>query len=62
MREVGSTNVALGHSPSKATGKRLGEKEAQFNCFDGSCFRGFGNIRHQGYGKTRWRDPLNRAR
>ena len=61
-REVGSTNVALGHSPSEATGERLGEEEAQFDCFDGSCIRGFGNARHQGYGKTRWRDPSSGAR
>ena len=62
MREVGSTDVALGHSPLEATGEGLGEEEAQFDCFDGSCIRGFGNAWHQGYGKTRWRDPLSGAR
>ena len=52
-REVGSTNVDLGHSLLEATGKRLDEEEAQFDCFDRSCIRGFGNVWHQGYGKTR---------
>ena len=60
-REVGSTDVALGHSPLEATGEGLGEEEAQFNCFDGFCIRGFGDARHQGYGKTRWRDPSSGA-
>ena len=27
IREVGNTNIALGHSLSKATDKRFGEKE-----------------------------------
>ena len=61
-REVGSTDVALGHLLLEATGKRLGEEEAQLDCFDGSCIRGFGNARYQGYGKTWWRDPLSGAR
>ena len=52
MREVGSTNVALGYSPLEATGKGLGKEEAQFDCFDESCIRGFNNAWHQGYGKT----------
>ena len=60
-REVGSINIALGHLPLEATGKGLGEEEAQFNCFDGSYIWGFSNIQHQGYGKTPWRDLLNRA-
>ena len=60
-RDVSSTNIALGHSPLKATGKRLGKEEAQFNCFDGSCIRGFGDAQHQGYDKTQWRDLLSRA-
>ena len=56
IREVGSINVALRYSPLEATGEGHGEEEAQFDCFDGSCIWGFGNARHQGYGKTRWRD------
>ena len=51
-REVDSTDIALRHSPLEATGKRFGEEEAQFDCFDGSCIWGFGNAQHQGYGKT----------
>ena len=43
IREVGSTNIALGYLPSEVTGKRLDKKEAQFDCFDKSCIRGFGN-------------------
>ena len=61
IREVGSTDIALGHLPLKATGKKLGEEEAQFDCFDGSCIWGFGNAWYQGYGKTWWRDPLSEA-
>ena len=60
-RKVGSTNVALGHSSSEATSKRLGKEETQFDYFDGSCIQGFGNTRHLGYGKTRWHDLLSRA-
>ena len=52
IREVGSTNVALRHLLLEAIGKGLGKEEAQFNCFNGSCIRGFGNARHPGYGKT----------
>ena len=62
IKEVGSTNIALGYSPLEATGKELDEEKAQFDCFDGSCIWGFGNTRHQGYGKTRWRDPSSGAR
>ena len=51
-REVGSTNVALGHSPSEATSKRLGEKKALFDCFDGFWIRDFGDAWHQSYGKA----------
>ena len=51
-REVGSTNVALGHLPLEATSKGLGKEKAQFDYFDGFCIRGFGNARHRGYGKT----------
>ena len=43
MKEVGSTNVVLGHSPSRATGKGLNEEEALLDCFDGSWIRDFGN-------------------
>ena len=35
-REVGNTNVALGHSPLGTTGKKLNEKEAILDCFDRS--------------------------
>ena len=48
-REVSSINVALRHSPLEATSKGLGEKEAEFDCFDESYIWGFGNARHQGY-------------
>ena len=34
MKEVNSTNIALGHSPLGTTGKRLNEKEALLDCFD----------------------------
>ena len=61
MREVGSTNITLGYLSLEATGKRLGEEEAQFNCFDKSYIRGFSNAQHQGYGKTQWHDLLSRA-
>ena len=62
IREVDSTNIALGYSLLEATGKGLDEEKTQFNCFDGFYIRGFGNTKHQGYGKTWWRDPLNGAR
>ena len=52
-REVGSTNVALGHLPLGITDERLGEEETLFNCFDGSWIRDFGN--------AWWRDPLSRT-
>ena len=52
MREVGSTNIALGYSPLEATGKGLSKEETQFDCFNGSCIWGFGNARHQNYSKT----------
>ena len=61
-KKVGSTNVTLEYSPSEATGKRLGEEEAQFDCFDRYCIRSFGNARHQSYSETRWHDPSSRAR
>ena len=51
-REIDNTNVALGHLLWKAIGKKLGEEEAQFDYFDGSCIQGFGNARDQNYGKT----------
>ena len=43
IREVGSINITLGHLLFEVTSEKLGEKEAQFNCFDGSCIWGFGN-------------------
>ena len=61
MREVSSTNIALGYLLLEATGKGLGEEEAHFDCFNGSCIQGFSNARHQGYGKIQWHNPLNRA-
>ena len=51
-REDGSTNVVLEYSLLEATGKKLGEEKALFDCFDRSYILGFGNIWHQGYGKT----------
>ena len=60
-REVDSTNIALGHSPLGITDEGLDKEEALFDCFDGSWIRDFGNARHQGYSKARWRDPLSRA-
>ena len=61
IRKVGSTNVALRHLPLEATNEGLGKEEAQFDYFDGSCIQGFGNARHQGYGKIQQRDPLSGA-
>ena len=43
IREVGNTNIALGHSPLKATGKEFCEEEAQFDYFNESCIQSFGN-------------------
>ena len=51
IREVDSTNIALGHSPSKATSKKLDEEKVQFDCFNRSYIQGFNNIWHQSYGK-----------
>ena len=62
IREVGSTNVALEYSLLEANGEGLDEEETQFKCFDRFCIWGLGNVQHQGYGKTRWRDPLSGAR
>ena len=45
-KEVGSTNVALKHLSLEVIGKKLGKKEAQFNCFNGSYIRSFSNARH----------------
>ena len=42
-REVGSIDVALGHSSLGATGEGLNEKEALLDCFDGSWIQDFGN-------------------
>ena len=36
LKEIDSINIVLGHLPSEATGKRLGEKKAQFDCFNKS--------------------------
>ena len=33
-KKVGSTNIALEYLLLEATGKKLGKKEALFNCFD----------------------------
>ena len=62
IREVGNTNITLGHSHLEATGKKLDEKKAQFDYFDKSCIWGFGNARHQSYGKTQWHDSLSGIR
>ena len=53
MRKVDSINIALRHLLLDATGKKLGEEEAQFDCLNKSYICGFGNTRHQDYGKTR---------
>ena len=42
-REVGSTNVPLGHSPSGTTSKKLNEEEALLDCFNRSWIQDFGN-------------------
>ena len=52
MREVDSTNIALGHLLLEAIDKKLDKKEALFNCFDKSWSQDFGNAWHQGYSKT----------
>ena len=41
MREVGSTNVALGHLPLEATSNELEKKEILFGFFDKSEIRDF---------------------
>ena len=51
-RKVSSTNIILEYLLLETTGKKLGEKEVQFNCFDRSCIRGFGNAWYQNYSKT----------
>ena len=60
-RKVDSTNIALKHLLSKATGKRLGEEEVQFDCFNRSCIQAFDNVQHQGYSKTQWHNLLSGA-
>lgn len=42
-RENDSTHITLGHLLLKATGKRLGDKEALFDFFDRSEIRDFGD-------------------
>ena len=61
IKEGDSTDIALGHSLIEITSKKLGKKEAQFNYFDRSYIWGFGNVWHQDYGKTQWRDLLSKA-
>ena len=51
MREVGSTNIALGYSPLNITGKRLDKEKAYFDYFNQSYIRSFGNAWHQDNGK-----------
>ena len=46
IKEVGNTNIALEHLPLEATSKKLGEKEVQFNYFDGSYIWDFGNAQY----------------
>ena len=46
MREIGSSDVALGHSPLEATGKRFGEEKALFNYVDRSWIQDIGNTWH----------------
>ena len=58
-KKVSNINITLRHSLLEVTGKRLGEKKVQFNCFDRFYIRGFDNIQHQDYNKTQWRDPLS---
>ena len=43
MKEISNTNIVLGYLLSKATDKKLGEKEDLFDCFDGFCIWGFNN-------------------
>ena len=45
IKEVGSTNIALGYLPSKAIGKKL-YKEVLFDCFDKFLIWDFGNTWH----------------
>ena len=60
-REVGSTDIILGHSPLEATDKGLGEEEALFDCFNKSWIQDFGDVRYQGYGEAWWRDPSSKT-
>ena len=46
IREVDSTNVVEGHLLLGPIDKEFDKKETQFDCFDGSYIRGFGNARH----------------
>ena len=46
IREVGNTNITLGHLPLEAIGKRFGEEEAQFNYFNRSCIQSFSNAQY----------------
>ena len=50
--EVGNTDIALGHSPSGATGEGLNEEEALLDCSDGSWIRDFGNAADSALGLT----------
>ena len=43
-KEIGSTNITLGHSLLEAASKRLDEEETQFDSYDRSYIRGFSNI------------------
>ena len=52
-REVGSTDVTLGHSPSRATGKKLNEKEALLDCFDRSWIQDLSNAADSALGLKR---------
>ena len=51
-RENNSIDIALGYLPLKKTSKKLDEEKAQFDCFNGSCIKGFSITQYQGYGKT----------
>ena len=57
--EADSTDIALRNLLLEASNKKLNEKEAPFDYFDGSCIRDFNNVWHQDYGKTQWHNLLN---
>ena len=51
-KKIDSTNIVLGHSLLKVTGKKFGEKKALFDDFVKLCIQNFSNAQHLVYSKT----------